>query len=71
MRQLRQDKILRDVLGLGQGERGLARLGLVSLETVLAQLIEEPVGMARDYPPTYDFGEPRQIKTGMFPAHSR
>lgn len=42
MRQLRQDKILRDVLGLGQGERGLARLGLVSLETVLAQLIEEP-----------------------------
>jgi hypothetical protein len=41
MRQLRQDKILRDVLGLGQGERGLARLGLVSLETVLAQLIEE------------------------------
>ena len=42
MRQLRRDKILRDVLGLGQGKRGLARLGLVSLETVLAQLIEEP-----------------------------
>ena len=39
MRQLRRDKILQDVLGLGQGKRGLARLGLVSLETVLAQLM--------------------------------
>jgi hypothetical protein len=38
-----QDKRLVSRLRLGQDERGLARLGLVSFETVLAWLIEKPV----------------------------
>jgi hypothetical protein len=37
-----QDKRLVSRLRLGQDERGLARLGLVSFETVLAWLIEKP-----------------------------
>ena len=40
--ETRRDERLTKLARLGQDERGLSRLGLVSLETVLARLNEEP-----------------------------